>query len=185
MLKNECDWQIWQKIFMNKKHHEVLAWMKDLYRYMQCIARSQKIGIYDLISIFAKKKDLWSDLILNPIYKTLIHLNPCLKMGSTIWSRSLKKKIKPHYSKDPTFCGDQDGIIDPFFWDCAMHWCIVSKMYYSILIFLWLWLISKYSKKFLKFPCWRIVGSYNLKDPISIIIKMKKIVHKFPRIWNS
>ena len=136
MLKNECDWQIWQKIFMNKKHHEVLAWMKDLYRYMQCIARSQKIGIYDLISIFAKKKDLWSDLILNPIYKTLFHLNPCLKMGSTIWSRSLKKKIKPHYSKDPTFCGDQDGIIDPFFFeivqctDALCQKCIIQYSYF-------------------------------------------------------
>ena len=49
--------------------------------------QSQKIGIYNPFSIPALKWDLKSNLNLS--FKTLVNLNPCLKMGSTIQSRSL------------------------------------------------------------------------------------------------
>ena len=62
----------------------------------QCIAQSQKIGIYNPFSIPALKWDLKSNL--NPSFKTLVNLNPCLKMGFTIQSRSLFLK-KLHYKR--------------------------------------------------------------------------------------
>ena len=63
-----------------------LTLIKSRFGRGVCIALFQKIGIYNPFSIPALKWDLKSNL--NPSFKTLVNLNPCLKMGSTIQSRS-------------------------------------------------------------------------------------------------
>ena len=81
-----------QKMFWN--------FSREVRFKIQCIAQSQKIGIYNPFSIPALKWDLKSNL--NPSFKTLVNLNLCLKMGSTIQSRSLFWKKTLHYKR--TFC---------------------------------------------------------------------------------
>ena len=70
----------------------------------QCIAQSQKIGNYNPFSIPALKSNL------NPSFKTLVNLNLCLKMGSTIQSRSLFWKKNLHYKR--TFCTFSPTVAD-------------------------------------------------------------------------
>ena len=57
----------------------------------QWIARSQKIEIYDPISISAKRWDLRSDL--DPSFKILFDLDLYQKIGSTIWSQSFYRNF--------------------------------------------------------------------------------------------